>query len=76
MSNKMKIGCVVVVVLFNSCTLYYTTADIDRSLKLNKEQKGLIEELRASLGQGGKSHSPRQTSWFEGVKNFFDDLTT
>ena len=36
--------------------------------------EGLIEELRASLGQGGKSHSPRQTSWFEGVKNFFDDL--
>ncbi len=33
MSNKIKIGCVVVVFLFNSCTLYYTTADIDRSLK-------------------------------------------
>lgn len=34
MPNRKKIGCVVVVViLFNSCTLYYTTADIDRSLK-------------------------------------------
>lgn len=50
--------------------------DMETPVKLNKEQKGLIEELRASLGQGGKSHSPRQTSWFEGVKNFFDDLTT
>ncbi|MCP4212278.1 MAG: molecular chaperone DnaJ [Halieaceae bacterium] len=49
--------------------------DVETPVKLNKEQKGLIEELRASLGQGGKSHSPRQTSWFEGVKNFFDDLT-
>ena len=25
------------------------------------------------LGQGGDAQSPRQTSWFEGVKTFFDD---
>jgi molecular chaperone DnaJ len=48
---------------------------VETPVKLNKEQKALLEKLRASLGEGGKSHSPRQTSWFEGVKNFFDDLS-
>jgi len=48
---------------------------VETPVKLNKQQKALMEELRASLGEGGKSHSPRQTSWFEGVKNFFDDLS-
>ncbi|MGD8385283.1 MAG: molecular chaperone DnaJ [Lysobacterales bacterium] len=48
---------------------------VETPVKLNREQKALMEELRTSLGEGGKSHSPRQTSWFEGVKNFFDDLS-
>jgi molecular chaperone DnaJ len=48
---------------------------VETPVKLNKEQKALLEELRGSLGgEGGKAQSPRQTSWFEGVKNFFDDL--
>lgn len=47
---------------------------VETPVKLNKAQKALIEELRESLGEGGKTQSPRQTSWFEGVKNFFDEL--
>jgi len=47
---------------------------VETPVKLNKAQKALIEELRDSLGEGGKTQSPRQTSWFEGVKNFFDDM--
>lgn len=47
---------------------------VETPVKLNKEQKTLLEELRNTLGEGGKSQSPRQTSWFEGVKNFFDEL--
>ena len=49
--------------------------EVETPVKLEKEQKALLEELRTSLGEGGKTQSPRQTSWFEGVKNFFDDLT-
>jgi molecular chaperone DnaJ len=49
-------------------------AVVETPVKLKKEQKALLEELRETLGDGGKSHSPRQTSWFEGVKNFFDDM--
>ncbi|MEZ5572034.1 MAG: molecular chaperone DnaJ [Halioglobus sp.] len=49
-------------------------AVVETPVKLNKEQKALLEQLRTSLGEGGKAQSPRQTSWFEGVKSFFDDL--
>ncbi len=49
-------------------------AVVETPVKLNKQQKALLEQFRDSLGQGGKSHSPRQSSWFEGVKNFFDDM--
>jgi len=27
-----------------------------------------------SMGEGGSKQSPRQHSWFEGVKSFFDDM--
>ncbi|MCB1687021.1 MAG: molecular chaperone DnaJ [Halioglobus sp.] len=47
---------------------------VETPVKLNKEQRALLEELRSTLGEGGKSQSPRQTSWFEGVKSFFDEL--
>jgi len=49
-------------------------AVLETPVNLNKKQKGLLEQFRDSLGEGGTSHSPRQTSWFEGVKNFFDDM--
>lgn len=49
-------------------------AVVETPVKLNKEQKELLQQFQESLGQGGKSQSPRQSSWFEGVKNFFDDM--
>jgi molecular chaperone DnaJ len=49
-------------------------AVLETPVKLNKEQKALLQQLQDSLGEGGKSQSPRQTSWFEGVKSFFDDM--
>ncbi|MEM9257141.1 MAG: molecular chaperone DnaJ [Pseudomonadota bacterium] len=49
-------------------------AVVETPVKLNREQKALLEELRESLGEAGGHQSPRQSSWFEGVKNFFEDL--
>jgi molecular chaperone DnaJ len=43
-------------------------------VNLNKEQKELLQQFQESLGEGGHAQSPRQTSFFEGVKNFFDDM--
>jgi molecular chaperone DnaJ len=49
-------------------------AAVETPVNLNKRQKELFKELQESLGEGGKSQSPRQNSWFEGVKSFFDDM--
>ena len=49
-------------------------AVVETPVKLNKQQKALLEQFQASLGEGGHAQSPRQTSWFEGVKSFFDDM--
>tara|TARA_R110002110_G_scaffold415748_1_gene654874 strand:+ start:117460 stop:118593 length:1134 start_codon:yes stop_codon:yes gene_type:complete len=49
-------------------------AVVETPVNLNKEQKTLLKKFQESLGEGGDAQSPRQSSWFEGVKNFFDDM--
>ncbi|GAB3281649.1 molecular chaperone DnaJ [Parahaliea aestuarii] len=49
-------------------------AVVETPVNLSKKQKELLKEFQDSLGQGGGSQSPRQSSWFEGVKNFFEDM--
>lgn len=49
-------------------------AVVETPVNLNKEQKDLLRQFEESLGQGGNAQSPRQTSFFEGVKRFFDDM--
>jgi len=48
-------------------------AVVETPVNLNKEQKELLQQFQESLGEG-TGQSPRQTSFFEGVKNFFDDM--
>ena len=47
-------------------------AVVETPVNLTKEQRILLEEFRTVLLAGGEKQSPRQTSWYEGVKNFFD----
>ena len=47
---------------------------VETPVKLNKRQKELLEEFHDTLSDTGTRHSPRQSNWFEGVKNFFDDM--
>ena len=47
-------------------------AVVETPVNLNARQKELLRELQEDL-EGG-SHSPRKTSWFEGVKGFFDNF--
>ena len=48
---------------------------METPVNLTKEQRNLLEEFRGALQEGGGQQSPRQSSWFEGVKNFFDGMT-
>lgn len=47
---------------------------VETPVKLNKRQKELLAEFQTLLGHQDSQHSPRRTSWFEGVKNFFDEM--
>ena len=47
---------------------------LETPVNLSAEQRGFLEQFDESLG-GKSKHSPRTTSWFDGVKKFFDNLT-
>lgn len=46
---------------------------VETPINLSAKQKELLQEFEASL-QGNGKHSPRASSWFDGVKKFFDDM--
>ena len=49
--------------------------EIETPVKLNDKQKELLQQFQESLAAGGKRHTPRENSWFKGVKDFFDNLS-
>ena len=46
---------------------------VETPVKLTDRQKELLDELKSSLS-GSDKHSPREKSWFDGVKDFIDGL--
>jgi molecular chaperone DnaJ len=48
---------------------------VETPVNLNKRQKELLKELQLSVDGGASQHSPRKGSWFEGMKNFFGDVS-
>ena len=47
---------------------------VETPVNLTKRQRELLDELRDTLQAEGSNQSPRAKSWFEGVKNFFEDM--
>lgn len=47
---------------------------VETPVHLSKEQKALLTTFQESLDGNKKTHSPRSTSWFNGVKKFFEDM--
>ncbi len=45
---------------------------LETPVNLTHKQKELLKEFQATVK--GDKHSPRQSSWFEGMKNFFGDM--
>jgi len=43
-------------------------------VKLNKHQRDLLEQFDESIRSSSTSHSPREHSWLDGVKAFFEKL--
>ncbi len=47
---------------------------IETPVKLTKDQKDLLRQFEASF-DGGREHNPRATTFFDGVKAFWDRMT-
>jgi len=47
---------------------------LETPVKLNNEQKELLEKFGESMGKSAKKHSPNENSWLDGVKKFFEDM--
>jgi len=50
----------------------YCRVTVETPVNLSKNQKELLRDF---AGESSAKQSPKQTSWFEGVKNFVDSLT-
>ena len=48
---------------------------LETPVNLNAEQRELLKKFEESLA-GKSKHSPRSSNWFDGVKKFFDNLTS
>ncbi len=46
---------------------------VETPVNLTSKQKDLLQQLQADM-TGSSAHSPKQSSWFEGMKNFFGDM--
>lgn len=48
---------------------------LETPVNLNKEQIELLEQFQASLGKGGKRHSPQESGWVDDIKGFWEKMT-
>jgi len=49
---------------------------VETPVNLTARQKELLGEFEQTLEDAGDKHSPRATSWWDGVKKFFDDMVS
>ncbi|MEE8118591.1 MAG: molecular chaperone DnaJ [Gammaproteobacteria bacterium] len=54
----------------------FCEVDVETPVNLSREQKDLLRQFENSVGKGGKRHSPRHSSWLDGVKQFFENLSS
>jgi molecular chaperone DnaJ len=47
---------------------------VETPIHLGREQKDLLREFERSLAGSEGRHSPRASSWLDGVKRFFEDM--
>ncbi|HHJ35943.1 MAG TPA: molecular chaperone DnaJ [Gammaproteobacteria bacterium] len=48
--------------------------NVETPVKLSNKQKTLLKDFEKSIKNGGKQHSPKNASWGDRLKTFFDDL--
>jgi len=47
---------------------------VETPVRLNTEQKELLEQFGKLMGKSAKQHNPNENSWVDGMKKFFEDM--
>ncbi|MEM7253233.1 MAG: molecular chaperone DnaJ [Pseudomonadota bacterium] len=47
---------------------------VETPVRLSRKQRDLLEEFETSMNEDRNAHSPRASSWFDGVKRFFEGM--
>ena len=47
---------------------------VETPINLTSEQKELLRNFDRSMRAGNQQHSPKESSWLDGVKKFFEDM--
>jgi len=54
----------------------YCAVEVETPVNLTKRQKELLQEFDQTIHEGGRQHSPQESSWADKIKSFFDDIVT
>lgn len=54
----------------------YCKIKLEIPVKLNRKQKDILREFDRMLKEGGERHTPRESSWSDRMKSFFNDIVT
>jgi molecular chaperone DnaJ len=49
---------------------------VETPVRLNKQQRELLQQFEASFGDDAPAHTPRASSWLAGVKQFWERVTS
>jgi molecular chaperone DnaJ len=49
---------------------------VETPVKLDKHQRELLKKFEASFGEDSAAHTPRASSWLDGVKQFWERVTS
>jgi len=52
----------------------FCRAVVETPVKLSEKQKTMLKEFDESLRGHGTRHSPKESGWLDGVKNFFENI--
>jgi molecular chaperone DnaJ len=54
----------------------YCCVDVETPVKLTAKQKELLTQFNDALTDGGDRHRPRVSSWKDGVRRFFENISS
>jgi len=49
---------------------------VETPVKLSKHQRELLQQFEASFGDDASDHTPRASSWLDGVRQFWERVTS